>query len=176
MMSKLRENIKALIFTAGMMLFILSAVLLALCVSNLSDMLPAEAYQDRGIHTFVPYEVYPVSVKNTGASGRDRRMNPTKTVYKVYYFDGSGEGYQWSVEALSREQGQALIDTVETVDRRVLGIPSSGTYITVDPWESAESYTAGLKRKYVVILGASGVYLFFYIIAMGIWYYRRQDV
>ncbi len=175
-MAKFREKIKALIFTAGMMLFILSAVLGALSVGYLSDMLPAEEYQDRGVHTFVPYEVYPVSVKNTGASGRDRRMNPTKTVYKVYYFDRAGEGYQWSVEVLSREQGQALIDAVETVDRRVLGIPSSGTYITVDPWESAESYTAGLKRKYVVILGASGVYLFFYIIAMGIWYYRRQDV
>lgn len=175
-MSRIREKIKALIFTAGMMLFILSAVLLALSVSNLSDMLPAEECQDMGIHTFVPYEVYPVSVKNIGVSGRARRMNPTKTVYKVYYFDGSGEGYQWSVEVLSREQGQALIDAIETVERRVLGIPSSGTYITVEPWESAKSYAARLKRKYVQVLGASGVYLFFYIIAMGIWYYRRQDV
>ena len=106
MMAKFREKIKALIFTAGMMLFILSAVLGALSVGYLSDMLPAEEYQDRGVHTFVPYEVYPVSVKNTGASGRDRRMNPTKTVYKVYYFDRTGEGYQWSVEVLSREQGK----------------------------------------------------------------------
>ena len=77
------------------------------------------------------------------------------------------------MEALSREQGQALIDAVETVDRRVLGIPSSGTYITVDPWESAESYAAGLKRKYVLTLGASGGYLVLYFILMGVWYYRR---
>lgn len=171
-MSKIRENIKALIFTAGMMLFILSAVLLALSLSYLSDMLPAEEYEDRGVHTFIPYEVYPVQVENTSAIGRARRMNPTKTVYKVYYFDGSGEGYQWSEEVFSREQGQAIIDAVETAERRVLSIPSDGTYITVEPWESVESYAAGQKGKYVLILGASGAYLVLYLILMGVRYYR----
>ena len=172
-MSKLRDNIKALIFTAGMMLFILSAVSGALSIGGFSDVLPAEEYQDRGVHTFVPYEVYPVSVKNTGASSRSRRMNPTKTIYKLYYFDSAGDGYQWSEEVFSGEQGQRIIDAVETAQRRVLSIPSKGTYITVEPWESAESYTAGLRRKYMLILGASGAYILFYLVIMGVWYYRR---
>lgn len=172
-MSKIKDNIRALVFTAGIMLMILSSVLAVLSVGYLSDITPAEEYQDRGVRTFVPYEVYPVQVENTGAVGRSRRMNPTRTVYKVYYYDGSGEGYQWSAEVLSREQGQAIIDAVETTDRRVFDIPADGTYITVEPEESPESYAAGLAGKYMLILGASGAYILFYLIWMVVWYYRR---
>lgn len=172
-MSYSKNKLKSFIVVAGMMLFILSAVMAALSVSYLSDGIPAKEYEDRGVYTFVPYRVYPVPVKNTGASGRDRRMNPTKTVYKVYYFDSAGDGYEWSREVLSREQGQALIDAVEVTKRRVLGIPADHTYITVEPEESAESYAAGFRRKYVLILGASGTYILFYLILLGVWYYRR---
>ena len=58
----------------------------------------------------LPYQLLSVQVQNTGASGRDRRMNPTKTAYMVYYRDTSGSSYQWSEQALTRELGQEIVD------------------------------------------------------------------
>ena len=69
------------------MLLILSAVTGGLSVRYLADILPADSYEDKGVYTFSPCQVLPVQVENTGASGRSRRMNPTKTVYMVYYRD-----------------------------------------------------------------------------------------
>ena len=42
------------------------------------------------------------------------------------------------------------------VTRRVLSIPSDRTYITVEPDQTAESYTAGLRQKYVLKSGGKG--------------------
>ena len=76
------------------MLLILAAVVGYLSIKYLSAILPVDNYEDKGLYTFLPYQVLPVQVENTGASGRARRMNPTKTVYTVYYRDTSGSGYQ----------------------------------------------------------------------------------
>ena len=46
--------------------------------------LPASDYEDMGVHTISPYKVLPHTVENHD-SGRDKRNNPTKTVYAVYY-------------------------------------------------------------------------------------------
>ena len=61
-----------------------------------------DSYQDNGTHTFEPYQVLPVQVQNTSAYSRDRRMNPTKTVYMVYYRAADGSGYQWTDQAIAR--------------------------------------------------------------------------
>ena len=104
----------------------------------------------------------PVQVQNTGASSRDRRMNPTKTVYMVYYRATDGSGYKWSDEALTRDLGKDIVEAGETVRRRVLCIQADGTYITVEPEQSAGSYTAGLRQKYTTILALAGAYVLLY--------------
>ena len=126
------QKLKSIIFVAGLMLLILAAVVGYLSIKYLSAILPADSYEDKGLYTFLPYQVLPVQVENTGASGRARRMNPTKTVYMVYYRDTSGGGYQWSEQALNRQLGQEIVDAEIAVERRVLAIPDDRSYITVE--------------------------------------------
>ena len=158
-------KLKSIIFVVGVMLLILAAAVGYLSVKYLSAILPADSYEDKGIYTFSPYQVLPVQVQNTGASGRDRRMNPTKTAYMVYYQDASGSGYQWSQQALTREWGQQIVDAGVAVERRVLSIPADHSYITVESGQTAESYTAGLRQKYMIVLILAGAYVLLYVIA-----------
>ena len=92
------------------------------------------------------------------------RMNPTKTAYMVYYRDTSGSGYQWSEQALTRELGQEIVDAGAIVERRVLTIPADRSYITVEPGQTAESYTAGLRQKYITALVLAGAYILLYVV------------
>ena len=160
-------KLKSIVFVAGMMLLILAVAMGYLSIKYLSAILPADSYEDKGVYTFSPYQVLPVQVQNTGASGRDRRMNPTKTAYMVYYRDTSGGGYQWSEQALTRELGQEIVDARAVVERRVLAIPADRSYITVEPGQTAESYTAGLRQKYITALVLAGAYVLLYV---AVWY------
>ena len=158
-------KLKTIVFVAGVMLLILAAVVGYLSIKYLAAILPADSYEDKGVYTFSPYQVLPVQVQNTGASGRDRRMNPTKTVYMVYYRATDGSGYKWSDEALSRDLGEDIVESGETVERRVLAIPADRSYITVEPGQTAESYTAGLRQKYITALVLAGAYVILYAAA-----------
>ena len=159
------ETLKSIIFVAGIMLLVLAAAVGYLSIKYLTAILPADSYEDKGVYTFSPYQVLPVQVQNTGASGRYRRMKPTKTAYMVYYQDTGGSGYQWSQQALTRELGQEMVDAGAAVERRVLAIPADGSYITVEPDQTAESYTAGLRQKYITALVLAGGYVLLYVIA-----------
>ena len=167
------QKLKSIVFVAGLMLLILAATIGYLSIRNLSGIHSVDSYSDNGVYTFSPYQVLPVQVKNTGASGRDRRMNPTKTVYMVYYRATDGSGYQWSEKALTRELGQKVVEEGATISRRVLNIPEEHTYITVEPEQTAESYTAGLRQKYMIALGLSAGYILLYLL---IWYaiYKKK--
>ena len=159
------RRLKTIIPVAGIWLLILSAVSLYVAMQALSDIRPAEDYEDIGVLTFQPYDILPVQVQNTGASSRDRRMNPTKTVYMVYYRTTDGSGYKWSDEALTRDLGKDIVEAGETVQRRVLRIPADGTYITVEPEQTAGSYTEGLRQKYTTVLVLAGAYVILYVAA-----------
>lgn len=87
------QNLKTIVFVGGVMLLILAVTIGYFSIQYLSDIRSADSYEDKGVYTFSPYQVLPVQVKNTGASGRARRMNPTKTVYMVYYRATDGSGY-----------------------------------------------------------------------------------
>ena len=91
-------------------------------------------------------------------------MNPTKTVYMVYYRTTDGSGYQWSEQALTRELGQKIVDEGGAVNRRVLAIPADRSYITVGPDQTAESYTAGLRQRYITALVLAGAYVLLYVV------------
>ena len=164
---KLHAKLKSIVFVVGILLLILAAAMGYLSIKYLSAILPADSYEDKGVYTFLPYQVLPVRMQNTGASGRDRRMNPTKTAYMVYYRDTSGSGYQWSEQALTRELGQEIVDAGAAVERRVLAIPADRSYITVEPGQTAESYTAGLRQKYITALVLAGAYVLLYV---AVWY------
>ena len=159
------QKLKSIVFVAGVLLLILAAAMGYLSIKYLSAILPADSYEDKGVYIFSPYQVLPVQVQNTGASGRDRRMNPTKTAYMVYYRDTSGSGYQWSEQALTRELGQEIVDAGAAVERRVLAIPADRSYITVEPGQTAERYTAGLRQKYITALVLAGTYVLLYAAA-----------
>ena len=141
----------------------LAAAVVYLSIKYLVAIFPAASYEDKGVYTFLPYQVLPVQVQNTGASGRDRRMNPTKTAYIVHYRTTSGNGYQWREQALIREPGQEIVDAGAAVERRVLAIHTDRSYITVKPGQTAESYTAGLRQKYIAALVLAGTYVLLYV-------------
>ena len=159
------EKLKTIVFVAGVMLLILAAAVGYLSIKYLAVILPADSYEDNGVYTFSPYQVLPVQVQNTGASSRDRRMNPTKTVYMVYYRATDGSGYQWTDRAITRELGQEIVDAGAAVERRVLSVPADRSYITVEPGQTAESYTAGLRQKYITALVLAGAYVLLYVVA-----------
>ena len=67
------EKAKSIGFVAGLMLLILAAVMIYLSVKGLFTIPSANSYQDNGTHTFEPYQVLPVQVRNTSSYSRDRR-------------------------------------------------------------------------------------------------------
>lgn len=152
------ERIKFFLRMAAILLLILSADALVAGAGLWAGLRSPEQYEDRGVYTFVPYECLPTQVKNT-SSGRTQRMNPTKTVYKVYYRDTEGAGYRWSVQASGKDSGRKTVEQGLPAERRVLGIPAEGTYITIDPTLTVQSYVGDLRRKYLLIMGAAGAYL-----------------
>lgn len=162
------KRVKFVILVVGLMLLILAAVMIYLSAKGLFTIPSADSYQDNGTRTFEPYQVLPIQVRNTSAYSRDRRMNPTKTVYMVYYRATDGSGYEWSDRAITRELGQETVKEGVPVTRRVLSIPSDRTYITVEPEQTAESYTAGLRQKYVLALALSAAYILVYLVIWGV--------
>ena len=75
-------KLKSIAFAVGILLLIGAALCLYFSLRNLSSIRPASAYEDMGVHTFVPEEVYPVQRENH-ATGRQKRNHPTTTVYIV---------------------------------------------------------------------------------------------
>ena len=57
------------------------------------------------------------------------------------------------------------MDAGAAVERRVLSVPADRSYITVEPGQTAESYTAGLRQKYITALVLAGAYVILYAAA-----------
>ena len=157
----LAEKVREIASVGGILLLILAAVCLYTAGKELHQIRPADAYEDEGVRTFLPRRVFPMTVENTG-TGRDKRLHPTKTVYVVEHLANDGSGYKWSLEVSSKGSGQRIVALGEPVERRVLMIPGENGYITVEPEETAESYTAGLERRFRTIVLLSGGYLVLY--------------
>lgn len=164
---------KKVISVVGLLLLILAASSLYVGARGFASIRPAADYEDSGVHTFAPYDILPVQVKNN-ATGRAQRNNPTRTVYMVYYQATDGTGYRWQVEGGSvRELAEQVYDR-GPVERRVLSIPADNTYITVEPDQTAEGYTSSLRQKYILILVLSGGYVLVYAAVWVVILYRNQ--
>ena len=162
------ERMKSIGFVASLTLLILAAVMIYLSIKGLRTIPPANTYEDSGFHTFEPYQVLPIQVRNSSAYSRSRRINPTKTVYMVYYRATDGSGYQWSDRAITRELGQETVKAGVPITRRVLSVSGDRTYITVEPQQTAASYSAGLRQKYVLALALSAAYILVYLLIWGV--------
>jgi len=142
------QKLKSIIFVVGLLLLLLSATMGYLSIKHLSAITPVDSYEDKGVYTFLPYQVLPVQVQNTGTRGRNRRMNSTQTVYMVYYRATDGSGYQWTDRAITHELGQEVVDAGAAVE----------------PEQTAGSYTAG----YITALALAGAYILLYVVVWGI--------
>ena len=78
------SRIKSIRYILSILLLFVAAVSVYFSLYTLSTIRPVSDYKDMGVYTFIPNEVYPKQVRNT-ATGRARRMHPTKTVYVVCY-------------------------------------------------------------------------------------------
>lgn len=168
------EKAKNLVRVASIPLLILAAASLYVSVRDYGAIRPADSYVDEGVHTFVPYDILPISVKNN-ATGRYGRTHPTKIVYMVYYKTTDGSGYRWQVEGSTARTLAEQKYEEGPVERRVLSIPEEDAYITVEADQTAKSYTAGLQRKYTLIMGLSVAYLAVYA---GVWIviWRKREM
>ena len=128
------KKLKPFITVAGVMLLLAAVTMGYFSAQRLSSIIPASGYEDKGVYSFVPVRVLPVQVENTGATGRARRMNPTKTVYMV----------------------------------------DNHSYITIESDETAESYTAELRQKNIMILTFSGIYILLYAATWGVILMKRS--
>lgn len=168
------KRLKTTIGVAGMLLFILAAAFLFLGLKGLPTVLPASDYEDMGTQTFSPYRVTPIQVKNT-ATGRNKRLKPTKTAYMVCYralVDGTA--YEWKVNAGSTKDKAQQIQSAGNVERRILKVKESGNVVTTEPEQTAESYTNRQKQRYVFMVGLSAAYLAIYLAAWVILLKRRK--
>ena len=139
-------KLKSLGFAAGIVLLIAAVSCLYFSVRNLMELPPASAYEDMGVHTFVPVEVSPIQVENH-ATGRAGRTHPTQTVYVVSYQADDNSGYQYRYESSVESTAQRILEEGAPVERRVLSIPEENTYLTVEIDETAESYTNSWQRS-----------------------------
>ena len=167
-------KLKSIAFAVGILLLIGAALCLYFSLRNLSSIRPASAYEDMGVHTFVPEEVYPVQRENH-ATGRQKRNHPTTTVYIVLYRAEDGSGYQYKYESGSVEStAQNILKTGNPIERRVLSISGEDGYITIDAYETAQTYEARQKRTYRTIAGVSAAYLLVWIAVNGLLLYKRR--
>lgn len=153
------ERFTGIVRVIGIMGLILSITCLALGVKGIVTIRPASDYEDMGVHIFSPYKVLPHTVENH-ATGRDKRNNPTKTVYVVYYQTSDGTGYQWKLESSNdKDYANQILAKGKSVDRRVLSIKENGKYMTVDAELTADTYAAGQQKRYLWMIGLSDSYL-----------------
>lgn len=155
-------KIKSIAFAISIMLLVAAPISLYFSMRNLTQIRTASDYDDLGIYTFVPDEVYPIQVENH-ATGRAGRNHPTKTVYVVSYRAEDGSGYQYRQEFAVETLAQNVLKEGEPIQRRVLSIPHENSYTTIDVEETVESYTLHQKMTYLVIAGASSLYLLAWI-------------
>lgn len=166
-----KEKLTGIIRVVGVIGLVLSMAFLYVGVKGIATVRPASGYEDMGVHTFSPYQVLPVSVENT-STGRDKRLNPTKTVYVVYYQTLDGTGYRWEVDTGSKSEANRILAAGESVERRVLSIKETGKYITVGAELTADTYVEGQKQRYFWMAGLSGGYL---VLCLAGWVIVKQS-
>ena len=63
------HKLKSIVFAAGVMLFVLAVAMGILSVQDYLGILPADSYEDKGVHTFRPYQVSITGIRMRKATG-----------------------------------------------------------------------------------------------------------
>ncbi len=156
----MKEKLSAVAMT----LALCAVVVAVIAVREYIAVRPADAYTDKGVYTFKPYEVLPVQVKGMTRTSGGRRRPTTRTVYKLYYKATDGSGYRYVDEVPAKSFGEKRVKEGVTVDRRVLSVAEEDVYITVEPDETAESYTSWCRRRYILYTVLSVIYIVIFIV------------
>lgn len=154
----------------GVMLLILASVVLCLGIRDWFQIRPATAYVDEGIFTFVPNRTYPVQRRST-ATGRQRRMHPTKIVHVVEYKSTESPHYKWPQDAPGETSAKQTVAEKVPIQRRVLSVKDERKIAIIEPELTPESYVSHLRRRAGWMIGLSAVYLVLYL---GGWWLRLQ--
>lgn len=165
------RNSKNIFFVS---LFFLSIAVVLFGGWKFMDIPPAHAYVDAGVRDFIPTQVFPTQVKNTSGSSRDRRMHPTKTVYKLTYRATDGSGYQWSTEVTAKSIGKQMLAEGKIESRRVLKLPQEKTFVPVQPNQDAQSYTKSLQKRHLLLIAPFAAYIVIYIIVSIFLFFRKH--
>lgn len=141
---------------------------------NQRRVLPAAAdLEDMGVHTFRPYQVLPYTVKNTG-SARNRRTNPTRTVYMVTYNADDGSGYRFRYKVSSQSEGQELIEANNVVEKKVLHNKKKETQLYIEADQSINEYLAEQKNQSNQKLLICIAYVIFYVVCLGVVWAKKK--
>lgn len=90
-------------------------------IKDLADLPDASSFTNEGVHEFKPYKIVPLSEENHSLISRDRRLNPTRTVYAVAYRAIDDRSLQFYRRISSDEsQAQKVLKAAEPIKRRVL--------------------------------------------------------
>lgn len=155
-------------------LLFLSIVSLSIGCWRLYNIPPADAYVDAGVRDFIPYRVYATQVKNTSSSSRERRMHPTKRVYQLSYLATDGSGYQWSTKVAAESIGEKIIQEGKVESRRILKLPEEKKFVPVAPEETAQSYTATLRKHATLWIAPAAVYIVLYLLVTLVLFFRKR--
>lgn len=166
----MKEKLASYRDTLFYLLFVLSFVLLIVGLNKVSQILPSSAYEDKGVHTFMPYKVISTTKKTYVNHRRVER-----SVYKLKYLAADGSRYQATRNVASRNTGQQMINQKESLELRVFSIIDKHQYITVDPSYTIQSYVHRQSQIYYGIVAGSAIYLGMSILIWSIRRIRQQN-
>lgn len=152
-------------------LLVLAIAVAVISLPALFRIRPVSAYQDMGIHTFIPYQTYPTQRETT--SSRHRRS--TRTVYVVYYRSTGQHRYQWQQDASYEAEARRLVKDKTPVERRVLEIPEANKIVVLSPKQTAQSYVSKLWLRYGLGAGLSVLYILCYLSSVLLQVQRRRN-
>lgn len=155
------DKLKPMGFVVGIMLLLFSVLTLFFSAKSISAIRPSLDYTDMGVRTFVPVHVLPTPVKNT-SPGRNKRTNPTKTVYIVEYVAEGGTPYRHRSQGFpARDMAQGLFDR-GPIDLRVVLTPDGAGFFVTPPDQSMKAHFDQVRSIYFRRMALSGGYLLCY--------------
>ncbi len=166
---------QTIFYAVTLLMFVVAGTILWQSVKEYNSINSASAYIDKGVRQFVPYNVSSILKDNPSSSSKDRRLHPKTVIYRVEYkaVDGTGLEYRQETGHVKDEAERILKEAVP-VDRRVLLIKDSHSYITIDPDKTAESYVSDLRQKCKWMIILSSVFIVAYLAYCIVYCYRRN--
>lgn len=161
--SKNKQLLKSILYIVDAILISMALYGLYFGIQGLNGVRPVSAYEDKGVHSFMPVRVLPVRAANSSA-GNSKQTGSTKLVYAVYYRTNEKPAYSWQKRYTNRSVATNILKQKAPVERQVFAIKDSKNYITLDKEQTIDAYVFSRKEKYFKILGIAGGLLIGYLL------------